>query len=125
METAPLKQAAKEEAGKRQSEHEWVESVAYWLEMCDRDPATRKTFVTSREVFIQAIGGNDRTFDRRASLGIASALKTLGWARGVKWTGDEPKKGYLRSVKQIVKMFSGDDILNAMANDTSEILSAI
>ena len=76
METAELKEAAKLEAAARHAEHEWTERIGWWL----RDGGGRgKEFVTSRDVYVDAMGGLDKQLDRRATTAIASALRALGW----------------------------------------------
>ena len=77
MDTPELTERAREEVGKRFIDDPWMERVAMWLnEHAERD------FVTSRDVFIEAIGGSDQRFDRRAQLSIAKCLKALNWGRG-------------------------------------------
>ncbi len=97
METAELKQLAKEEVAQRHASHAWVESIAAWIERTDEKPETRREFVTAREVFIEALAGTDRQIDRRAELAIASVMRTLGWHSGSKRVGKRVVWGWLRT----------------------------
>lgn len=96
METKELKDAAKGEAALRHAEHEWAERIGDWIEEQDRKPETRKEFITARDVYMGAMSGMDKQFDRKAVLGIAAALRNLGWEAKLVWCGKRPIRGYVR-----------------------------
>ncbi|MDE2019169.1 MAG: bifunctional DNA primase/polymerase [Patescibacteria group bacterium] len=78
METAELKAAAKKIVETRHAEPAWAEAIAEWMEKFDaRDP--RKHFLTGRQIFIGALQGMEKQFDRRSALGIAQAMRYLNW----------------------------------------------
>ncbi len=84
METAELTTAAAEVAAARHAVHPWVERVASWLAAQTAKPPT---FLTARDVFIDAMGSVDSKLDRRAETAIASCMKAIGWMPTVKWDG--------------------------------------
>ena len=98
LDTAELEDEAEAVAGARHAEHPWTERIQDWLNTpaaVGLDGKTEKrTFVTSREVFVEAMGGLDKQLDRRAMLSIAEVMKILGWARSVSRAGDKVIKGY-------------------------------
>jgi len=97
METKSLKSAAKIEAQKRYVEHEWTDAVASWIAMCDKKDETKREFLSTREIFRDALGGGDRHLDKRASLGIAQVMRTLGWTPDTQRRHGRPARGYVRS----------------------------
>ncbi len=101
METSDLKLAAREEAAARFVQHEWVERIAAWVDACDAEPATRREFLTSRDVYIEAMGGSDRTLDQRCTRAIAGVLRGLGWRSDVKWINDRPVRGFSRGPAKV------------------------
>ena len=101
MDTVELKAASQVEAGKRHAEHEWTEAVALWLERADGDLATRRDFYTGRDIFVHALNGVDRTFDRKGSLSVASVMRTLGWHVGYKRVAGRFARGYLRNAPTV------------------------
>lgn len=115
MDTNDLKEDAKKEAALRHAEHEWTERIAAWVNECDQRAETRREFVTGREIFIEAMGGADRFFDRRSMMSIASVMKTLGWETHLKWVRDRPVRGYLRaSGAPKVRPASVDELVAAL-----------
>ena len=99
METAELKSAAKAEAAQRYAEHEWTERIAGWLH---ERPAL--TFVTARDVFIDAMRGDDAKLDRKACLAIAQCLRLAGWERKVEWHGGRARiRTYSRPFKRYIR----------------------
>jgi predicted P-loop ATPase len=75
LDTRELKDAAKAVSALRHAEHPWTERIGSWLDGL----RPQKSFVTAREVFVDALQGIDKQLDRRATQSIASALKALGW----------------------------------------------
>ena len=109
METAALKQEAKVEVGKRRVEHSWTERVSSWISEVNSQPETRRDFVTAYEVFIEAMGGQARLFDRRATTSIASVMRGLGWENGYRRRGKDLVRGYqLCDEKDSAKSVLGD-----------------
>jgi predicted P-loop ATPase len=90
METAELKDLAKLEVAKRHAPHPWTERLGTWIEGL----TTPRDFLTAREVFIDALGGIDKQMDRRATVGIAQALRGLGWAPADSAVGGRPTRGF-------------------------------
>ncbi|MES2155980.1 MAG: VapE domain-containing protein, partial [bacterium] len=93
MHTEELKQAAKVQTDERHAEHAWTERIGGWLR--DKQKAGVLDFLTSREVFLDAMGGRDVDFERREQLNIASALRDLGWERGHKRIEGVFTKGFV------------------------------
>lgn len=93
MHTPELKAAAKAQADDRHAEHAWVERIGGWLR--DKQRTARIDFVTSREVYLDAMNGRDVDLDRRAQLNIASALRELGWERGYKRIDGTFTRGFI------------------------------
>ena len=82
MDTPELKEAASIVVNARHAEHEWTERVASWIAECDKKPETRREHLTVRDVFIDAMNGQDARLDRRATLALASILRNIGWVQG-------------------------------------------
>ena len=101
METLELKDAAREEAAARLIVHEWTERITLWLAEQDRMPETRRDFLTTRDIFVDCMGGVDKHLDRRSTTAIASVLRTLGWHSGFKRIGGHTVRGYRREVPLI------------------------
>jgi predicted P-loop ATPase len=95
MHTPELRALAAAEVARRRQEHPWVERIAGWLKESERMPETRKTFWTNREIYVGAMGGSDRGFDRAASSSVSEAMKILGWEYGVDASG---RKGWRRDL---------------------------
>lgn len=97
METTELKEAATAAQSERRAEHPWVERVAEWLQIQDKNEETRQDFYTGRQIFIAAMGGADTRYGRREALDVARVMKDLGWTNGFKRTGGQGLRGYWRS----------------------------
>lgn len=81
MESKVLKNLAAAEAGERHAEHSWTEAIVVWL--CTLKPGERD-FVTTREVFLEAMQGTDQKLDRRVTVSIATVMRARGWVKIVK-----------------------------------------
>lgn len=90
MDTLELKTAAKIVVAKRHAEHEWTERITIWI----AGLPVERDFISGREVFIEAMNGIEKQYDRRSSLAIATVLRSLGWHLTVKRFGDQMRKGY-------------------------------
>lgn len=112
MDTPELKTAAKEIVGQRRAESEWIECITNWLRETNKNSETVRDFVTSREVFLSAVGGVDQNFDVRAARKISRALTELGWERGTKRFGDDVMRGFWLKVEPAVK----DRMLQTLGN---------
>jgi len=91
MDTKALEIEAQQAVATRHAEHHWTEVIASWIAMQKEKPA----FLTSREIYLGAIGGTDRTMGRKEQLGIATAMRGLGWAPGVVRVGVRTVRGYV------------------------------
>ena len=96
MDTVALKASAREVVAQRHADHEWTERIASWIESLDEKPETRRDFLTTREIFLDAMSGFDKQLDRRSSLAIASVMRGIGWTPALKWAKDRPMRGYER-----------------------------
>jgi len=90
METPELKDDAREIVSRRHAEHPWTERVGSWIEGLTE----QKKFLSTRDVFIEALGGIDKQLDRRATTSIAQAMRALGWAPSVQKVGKRPVRGF-------------------------------
>ena len=81
METLEMKEEASRIVSARHAEHEWTEHVASWIAETDKRPETRREHLTVRDIFIDAMRGEDVKLDRKGTLAIASILRSLGWAQ--------------------------------------------
>jgi predicted P-loop ATPase len=116
METAELKKAARDVVGERHADHAWTERVATWLEECDKKPETQKSFLTAREVYIDAMGGIEKQLDRRATLAVASALRELGWERGFRRINGRFTRVFVRTLGQQGRVLAdARDVLGSFA----------
>lgn len=93
METSELKKAAKDIAALRHAEHEWTEPISLWIDTL-KPP---RSFLTSREIFIDCLHGVDTQLNRRVTMGIASVMRTLEWEPGLKRRGVHIVRGYVRN----------------------------
>ena len=91
METKELDVAAAVEAAKRMAEHPFTEAVAVWVE---RRAAEGELFLTTRDIFIGALGGIDNKMGQRESRGIAAVMRQLGWVSGTERRGSIVVRGY-------------------------------
>ena len=94
MDTPELREAAKASAAARYTEHEWTERISAWV----HGLPDAKEFLTGRDIFVDAMGGVDKQFDRKSATAIASIMRTLGWTRVVRRIGPRLVKGYQRPV---------------------------
>lgn len=94
METSALRDQAREAVKERHADHAWAERVGAWLHELDR--ANPPDFLTTRDVYIDALGGIDRQFDRRSAISIAGILRDLGWDPGHKRLENRLVRGYRR-----------------------------
>lgn len=79
MDTLELKEEAARVVDARHAEHEWTEAVARWISETDRKPETRRAYLTTRDVFLDGMNGQDVRFDKRAQNALAGILRNLGW----------------------------------------------
>jgi predicted P-loop ATPase len=108
METAALKELAKDEAALRHAPHAWHERISSWLADLNSRPETRRDFLTARDVFIEAMGGLDKHLDRKSLLAIAQVLRSLGWNPGNKRHGTRVAWGYLAPSEESDTEILGD-----------------
>ena len=106
MDSTELREAAKVEASERLADHPWTERIAEWLE--NSSPA--KDFTTSREIFIDALGGMDKTFDRRSQLAIGAIMRRAGWRVTVKRFGERLVRGYTNTAESPADGGPMDDV---------------
>ena len=96
MDSANLEAEARAEVSKRHAEDPWTEKIEAWL----HDPipgmgsGIGRDFVTSREVFLDALGGIDKQLSRRDVVRISGVLVAFGWKSGLKWKDGRPVRGY-------------------------------
>lgn len=119
MDTAFLKDQAKSAAGLRHAEHEWLECITTWISRCDEKVETRREFLTSRDIFVEAIGGSDKQFDRRSALAIAGVMRSLGWkGPNLKWVAGRhgPVRGYNRPGSHLptIEKISVDNLVSLL-----------
>lgn len=107
METEELKTEAREVVGERHADHAWSERISSWLRELDSQPESRREFLTGRDIYVDAMGGIDKQFDRRCQLAIASVLRTLGWVSGHKRVGGDLVRGYVRADKRVPRFLNG------------------
>lgn len=98
MDTPELSTAAQEVVAQRHAEHAWTERVATWIQGL---PLERE-FLTARDVFLEAMDGLDKQFDRQAAIAIAGIMRTLKWAPGFKRINGRFSRGYVRSKNSIL-----------------------
>ncbi len=92
MDTLELKTAAKNVVAARYAEHEWTERIAQWIEGLPPE----RDFIAGRDVFLDAMGGLDKQFDRKSSVAISNVMKALGWKNGTRRFGTRIARGYQR-----------------------------
>ena len=92
METAELSEAQREVVDQRRAEHPWTGKIAEWI----RGRADRPGFLTGMEIWTDCLGGVPRDFLRREQIGIASAMRALGWVTHISRAGEDrlPTRGY-------------------------------
>jgi predicted P-loop ATPase len=99
MDTKELEKDARTEAAERYSAHPWTEAIAAWI----RANITAKglNFVSSRDVFVGALGGLDKSFDHRSQIWIAGIMKSLGWEKTQgEDVGGHRVRGYVRKAEK-------------------------
>lgn len=96
MDTALLKEQAKAVVEQRHAAHSWTESIASWLERMESKSETRRDFITSRDVYIEALGGSDVRITHRDMTAIASVLRALGWEQKSRRRGKNVSWGWVR-----------------------------
>lgn len=93
MDTDNLNAAAQEAASQRHASHPWTSAVVRWV---DARPAG-VDFLTGQDVFLGALGGMDKQFDRRSQVAIATIMRSaLGWTTGAGRDGKRVAWGYHR-----------------------------
>jgi predicted P-loop ATPase len=97
MDTPLLKEQAKAVVAQRHAEHEWTEAIASWIERCDDKPETRRDFLTTRDIFGEALMAPDRALDRKSALAVAQVMRGIGWLPSVKWIAGRSVRGYERT----------------------------
>ena len=71
--------AALKESADRYTEDPWTEAVLRWIDSAD---TKAEMFLSTRDTFIGALGGTDRTFSRLEQLRISVIMRRAGWAKG-------------------------------------------
>ena len=94
MESKALKVMAGAEAAERHAEHSWTEGIVLFLSGLK---AGERDFVTARDIFLEALGGTDKTLTRRETVSIATVMRAKGWVKTVKnLPGRGSTRGYAR-----------------------------
>lgn len=93
MDNSHLEEEAKIEVGKRHADHPWVDRISDWIHNPAPGNAAR-SFITARDVFIDALGGIDKQLTRRDVVAIANAMRALGWESVTKRMGVRVVRGY-------------------------------
>ena len=96
MDTPLLKEQAKAVVEQRHASHSWTEGIATWIARCDEKPETRRDFLTSRDVYLEAIGGSEVRMTHRDQTAIAGVLRKLGWTQKAKRVGKDVFWGWAR-----------------------------
>lgn len=110
MDTPLLKEQAKAVVEQRHASHAWTEGIASWIERCDSKVETRRDFLTSRDVYIEAIGGSEVRMTHRDMTAIAGVLRKLGWTQKSKRIGRDVFWGWTRETpaeKQLDDLLAG------------------
>lgn len=95
MENEDLAAEARAEVSERHAEDPWTERIAAWLREATGVNGAQKSFVTAREIFVDALGGVDKNFARRDMVRIANVMRAQGWTAGVHREGEVVVRGYL------------------------------
>jgi len=115
METDALKAEAKQVVGMRQIEHPWTERIVSWLLTPDPMTGKLREFTTSREVFLDALGGVDKALTRRETIPIANILRAQGWAARVVWDGGRALRGFgIRHPETAKDKGASDDLFDGL-----------
>lgn len=91
MDTPELAVAAKETVGLRQAGDPWEERIGMWLN--GQNPP--REFITTRDIYVDAMGGRDENFDQRAQKRAAGVLKSMGWVSHVRRAGKDILRGFI------------------------------
>ena len=106
METDSLKIAAEDAAELRHAEDPWQGCVEAWLQA--QDWKNHHGFITGRDVFLGALGGFDKQFDRVSALRIAKVMRSLRWKRAVGRIEGLSVKGYRSEANAVEAGVLGD-----------------
>jgi predicted P-loop ATPase len=98
MNTEELRSAAKIIVSDREPEAPWAERIGIWLQGL-KEAGILRNFLTAREIFIDAMQGIDKQFQRKEQISIAQAMRALGWEPYVKREGDRFIRGYQNGAK--------------------------
>ena len=92
MDTDELRSFAKTVVSARHPEEVWSEIVSKWLSELPKS----QDFVTAREIFVGALAGFDKQFDRMTALRVARAMKSSKWEKGFRWDKNRSIRCYNR-----------------------------
>ena len=107
MDTTDLKTAQRNEADTRKMESPWLERIREWAAGCD----AKRTRVTTREIWMEAMGGTDKEYGRNAQTEIRRCMETLeGWTYKSMRHGSHVYRGYERKAP----LFVGPDLLKEL-----------
>lgn len=98
METDELEAEARAVVALRHADHPWTERVAAWLGEPEPLSGMLRDFVTTREVWIDGLGGLDKALGRREVVAVANILRAAGWTGSVRWVGGRCVRGYEKIV---------------------------
>lgn len=99
MDSDELKGEANAVVAARHAEDPWTERISAWLfdplpKSANGLPAKKRDFVTSRDIFIEAMGGIDKQLARREEIRIANVMRALKWKASVRWIDGRSVRGY-------------------------------
>lgn len=94
MDTPLLKEQARAVVGQRHAAHAWTESIASWIEHMESKTETRRDFITSRDVYVEALQGSDVRLTHRDMTAIAGVLRALGWEQKARRSGKNVSWGW-------------------------------
>lgn len=93
MDTDELREEARDVVAARCAEDPWTERVGAWLD----DPIVRdRTFMTARDIWVDALGGIDKQLRRTEVIRIAAVMRTLGWESTVMRLAQRTVRGYAK-----------------------------
>ncbi|MFA6316060.1 MAG: hypothetical protein WC943_01480 [Elusimicrobiota bacterium] len=73
-------------------EDDWTTRIARWVQALPLD----RTFLTARNIFAEVFGEPAKRLDRRATLRIARAMRSVGWQAGHKRIDGVLARGYVQ-----------------------------
>jgi predicted P-loop ATPase len=114
MDTPLLKEQAKAVVGQRHAPHQWTESISSWIERCDSKAETRRDFLTSRDVYVEALQGSDVRLTHRDMTAIAGVLRSLGWEQASRRVGKNVSWGWKRVAIDSGEKISLDEMIAAL-----------